>query len=157
MSFGPLDGAFAAIAGAAPADADDWWIIGSAAMVLCGVGGIEPEDIDILGSRTTIERFLRRWGVEAGQPVPSARFRSYPYVRVQLPGCKPIETMGDLHVLHAGEWKRLTPKTRMAVRSGGGLLHVPALEEQADILKLFGREKDLAKLDRIKRALQAEG
>lgn len=157
MSFCPLDSAFAAIAGAAPGDADDWWIIGSAAMVLCGVGGIEPEDVDILGSRTTIERFLRRWGVEAGQPAPSARFRSYPYMRVQLPGCTPIETMGDLDVLHAGEWKRLSPKTRMAVRAGGGLLHVPALEEQAQILKLFGREKDLAKLLHIERTLEAEG
>lgn len=157
MSLDPLDRAFAAIAEAAPADADDWWIIGSAAMVLCGVGGIEPEDVDILGSRTTIERFLRCWGVEAGEPSPNARFRSYPYVRVQLSGCIPIETMGDLHVLRDGEWQPLSPKTRMAVQASGRVLHVPALEEQAEILKLFGREKDLAKLRHIERALEAEG
>lgn len=153
MSPDPLCGAFAAIAEAAPADRDDWWIIGSAAMVLCGVSGIEPEDVDILGSRATVGHFLHRWGVEAGEPGPNARFRSYPYVRVQLAGCTPIETMGDLDVLHAGEWKRLSPKTRMAVRAGGGLLHVPALEEQAEILRIFGREKDLAKLRHIERML----
>ena len=49
------------------------------------------------------------------------------------------------------------PKTRIVVRAGGGVLHVPTLEEQAEILKLFGREKDLAKLRHIERTLEAEG
>ncbi len=153
MSLDPLSGAFAAIAEAAPADRDDWWIIGSAAMVLRGVGGIEPEDVDILGSRATVGHFLHRWGVEAGEPGPSTRFRSYPYVRVQLPGCTPIEMMGDLQVLHNDEWLPLRPATRIAVQTGSGIVHVPALGEQAEILRIFGREKDLAKLRRIEQML----
>ena len=153
MSLDPLCGAFAAIAEAAPADRDDWWIIGSAAMVLCGVSGIEPEDVDILGSRATVGHFLHRWGVEAGEPGPNARFRSYPYVKVQLAGCTPIETMGDLQVLHNDEWLPLRPTTRIAVQTGSGVVHVPALGEQAEILRIFGRENDLAKLRRIERML----
>jgi hypothetical protein len=61
--------------------------------------------------------------------------------------------MGDLQVLHNDEWLPLRPATRIAVQTGSGVVHVPALGEQAEILRIFGREKDLAKLRRIERML----
>jgi hypothetical protein len=140
-----LAGALAEIAIAAPSDAEDWWIIGSAAMVLCGIENLEPEDVDLLGSSATLFRFLDRWQVALGQPRPGNRFRSHPYVRVEPPGCLPIETMGDLHVFSQGAWQSLKPLTRVAVDVGGLTVFVPSLREQFDILQLFGRPKDLAK------------
>jgi hypothetical protein len=150
-----LTGALAEIAIAAPADADDWWIIGSAAMVICGIEDLEPEDVDLLGSATTLSRCLDRWRVEPGQPRPGDRFRSQPYVRVELPGCLPIETMGDLHVFSQVGWQPMTPRTRAAVDVGGHRVFVPELQEQLDILQLFGRPKDLAKARMIEANLHS--
>lgn len=140
-----LANALAEIARAAPADAGDWWIVGSAAMALSGVEGVEPEDVDMLGSKATMMRFLHRWRIAPGVPRPGSRFRSYPYERISRAGCLPIETMGDLHVDADGAWVPVRPRTRVPVEIGGHRVYVPSLDEQAEILRLFGRPKDLAK------------
>ena len=49
MNNAPLHTALIEIAATAPADRDDWWIIGSAALVLAGVADIDPADVDFLG------------------------------------------------------------------------------------------------------------
>lgn len=148
-----LASAVAAVAQAAPDDADDWWIIGSTAMVLCGVEGVEPDDVDILGSGRTLERFLGRWGVEADESRHGAQFRSHPYQRVILDGCTPIEVMGDLLVLSDGAWLPVVPASRLPVGDAGAKVYVPTLEDQSEILKRFGRPKDLAKAAMIARFL----
>lgn len=142
-----LASALQEIARAAPPDRDDWWIIGSAALVLAGVEGIEPADVDLLGSSETLVGFLDRWGERPARPQPSARFRSDPYHRVDRPGCLPIETMGNLEVLSNGIWRKVRPETRVTVYIGRGpRVFIPSLQEQLAILRLFGREKDLAKV-----------
>lgn len=140
-----LANAFRAIGEAAPPEAQDWWIIGSTAMVLAGIEGVEPDDVDILGSQATVLRFLGNWQVEPGGRVPGDRFRSFPYRRIRLPDCTDIETMGDLDVRVDGGWRRVVPRTRVEVKFGGVSLFVPEISEQAEIMRLFGRPKDLAK------------
>lgn len=134
------------IAAAAPAGRDDWWIIGSAALVLAGVENIEPADVDLLGSSATIGGFLSAWGVASPEPKPGQRFRSKHYQRIDRPAALPIETMGDLEVMSDGGWKAVWPQTRLAVDIGNATVFIPTLVEQLAILRLFGREKDLAKL-----------
>lgn len=141
-----LAGALQEIASAAPASRDDWWIIGSAALVLAGVEGVEPADVDLLGSAETLSLFLDSWQERPAPPRPGTRFRSDPYHRVDRSGCRPIETMGDLEVMSESGWQKVVPTTRLAVDIGGPLVFVPALDEQLTILRLFGREKDLAKI-----------
>lgn len=134
------------VARAAPPGRDDWWIIGSAALVLAGVEGIEPSDVDLLGSGTTIHRFLDAWSVASTEPKPGDRFRSAHYHRIERANALPIETMGDLEVLSDGSWRDIRPETRVAVNIGDDAVFIPALDEQLAILRLFGREKDLARV-----------
>lgn len=145
MTNGRLHAALREIAAAAPPGRDDWWIIGSAALVLAGIDDIEPADVDLLGSTPTIRGFLDGWGVAPPEPKPGQRFRSEHYRRIDRPGALAIETMGDLEVLSDGGWQKVRPETRIAVAIGGATVFIPALPEQLAILRLFGREKDLAK------------
>jgi hypothetical protein len=143
------------IAKAAPVGDDDWWIIGSAAIAASGIEGVEPDDVDILGSTATLLNFLDCWQVASGAAHPGGQFRSYPYVRVRLPGCLPIETMGDLQVYASGRWLPVRPATRVELKIAGHSIFVPTLREQIDILRMFGRPKDLAKARLIEAAAGA--
>src|SRR5690606_3219435 len=65
MSAGPArDAIVAAVAGLAPSFAetfrDPWWLIGSTAMLLSGVDGVVPGDIDVLTSERDAEAFVAR-------------------------------------------------------------------------------------------------
>lgn len=153
MTSGRLANALAAIGEAVPPDAGDWWIIGSTAMTLSGIETREPDDVDVLGPARMLLDLLRRWGVEPGEARSSDRFRSHPYARASLPGCTPIETMGDLHVRHGDAWLPVRPRTRIAVAMGRHTFHVPALAEQIEILRLFGRPKDIEKARLIEASL----
>lgn len=150
-----LERTFEAIASAAPSNAADWWIIGSGALVLSGIDGIAPEDIDILASRQTALAFLEHWGMEPGRPVPHPRFRSDPYARIKWPGCLDIEVMGDLEVRTGGAWQKVVLPSRLPVRVGTAQLFVAPLDDQIALLRLFGREKDLAKA-RLLEEMRAE-
>ncbi|MDF1599468.1 hypothetical protein PZ895_06710 [Mesorhizobium sp. YIM 152430] len=140
------------VAEAAPVGHDDWWIIGSAAIAASGIEGVKPEDVDVLGSSATLLKLLDHWQVASGASYPGGQFRSHPYVRVRLPGCLPIETMGDLHVYASGGWLPVRPATRVELKIAGHSIFLPTLREQIDILRMFGRPKDLAKARLIEAA-----
>ncbi|MCJ7422013.1 hypothetical protein [Sphingomicrobium astaxanthinifaciens] len=142
-----MDAAFAALAAAMEEAREPWWVIGSAALVLHGIdpGGIE--DIDLLCSKRDGERLLARWGL-AHADRPHARYRSCPYAR-WCGVSPPIEIMGGLERCVEGAWTPLRFATRVAVERAGVTLYTPALEEQAALLRWFGRDKDLGRLARI--------
>lgn len=147
-----LERALRLVAGAS-GDADDWWIIGSAAMVLCGLEDVVPEDVDFLGSKDTVLRLIDRLGappdrLPVAEPVTASRFRSDPYQRISGDHAD-IEVMGDLEVMSGAAWRRLRPLTRRRIDGFGGALFVPELHEQAQIMRLFGRPKDFVKALRI--------
>ncbi|ESQ92969.1 hypothetical protein ABAC460_01590 [Asticcacaulis sp. AC460] len=138
----PLEVSLSRIVAAAP-DAGDWWLIGSVAARLLGID-LEPQDVDVLGSRATIEAFAGNLGGGVVAGSGSDRFRSTPFVRVEIDGGLPVELMGDLHVNSDG-WLPLKVKTRVAVATVAGVVYVPSLTEQAEIFETFGRPKDLEK------------
>ena len=127
----------------------DWWIIGSAAATLGGAEGPAPADIDLFGPRASMLNFLRQWRQEERPHAPSNHFRSAPYQRVQFNNCLDIEVMGDLEVFAASRWTPVALSTRVAVKFRGHVLHIPSIDEQIALLRLFGRPKDIARIESI--------
>lgn len=141
-----LEEAFAIVGRALSGSREPWWIIGSSALVLGGVVDLVPGDIDVLGSREGMIDLLQALGSDYGpSPGASARFRSDPYQRVRLPGLPDIEVMGGLNVMTQEGWAPVEPRTRVPVAVRDTTVFVPEPAEQGEILRLFGRDKDLAK------------
>lgn len=142
-----------ALAEAMAGEAADWWIIGSAAMALCGIA-VAAKDVDVTGSAAIMARVSERLGGAVIGSGPSELFRSEPFAMARPEGGLPIELMGDLHVSRRGMWRRLLPRTRLPVIVGAQTVFVPTLVEQIEILNLFGRDKDKARAALIAEALK---
>ncbi len=135
-----------------PHDASDWWIIGSAAMVLCGVE-TEAKDVDVFGSEATIAKVLERLDLAPLPPTDDPLFRSTVFAAHQPPGGVPVELMGGFEVRTKGVWQPLQLHTRRRIETATGPVFVPELSEQIVILELFGRDKDLMRADLIRKFL----
>ena len=125
---------------------DPWWIIGSAGLALLGAFDGRPQDIDLLTSAHDAEALTDSWHAQVQadrHPADGMQFRSV-YARfVHLP--LPVEVMGGLEVRRNGSWETLTVRESEVAVLDGFEVRVPALAEQIRILRLFGRDKDLAK------------
>lgn len=125
---------------------DPWWIIGSAGLALLGAFDERPEDVDLLTSADDAEALNDSWRghVQADRhPADGVQFRSV-YARfVHFP--LPVEVMGGLEVRRNGSWEALAVRESEVAVVDGFEVRVPALAEQIRILRLFGRDKDLAK------------
>lgn len=125
---------------------DSWCLIGSSAMVVCGVAGVQPRDVDVLCSGRDADTLRSIWSGHLGG-VPEADdhalFHSSFARFTHLP--LPLEVMGNLAVKHAGEWCPVpVPPTRSIIFAGCPV-PIPSLSEQVRILLLFGRDKDRAR------------
>ncbi len=129
---------------------EPWWIIGSTAMVLSGIEGIVPEDIDVVAEGDMLRRVLAKAGVTEVAPKPHNQFRSNPYARIPVAGGADIEVQGDLELFENGAWTRLNFASRVPVPLGNATLYVPCLDEQVRIFRRFGRAKDLMKAALLK-------
>lgn len=136
---------------------DPWWFIGSAAMQMSGVAGVEPNDIDLLCSGADADRLIAAWSEHldtAYQPPDDDRFRSR-FARFRhLP--MPLEVMGDLQVRVEGEWRPVLVEASRRIQWNGYAVPVPTLKEQVRILRQFGRAKDMAKADSIASHIETE-
>ncbi len=130
-------------------EAEPWWIIGSAALVLCGIEDIVPDDIDVVADQDTLRRLLAKAGVAEKPTAAHTQFRSSPYGRIEVDGGTDIEVQGDLELWENEAWTPLTFASRIEVAAGSATVFVPSLDEQAAILRRFGRPKDLAKAGMI--------
>lgn len=135
-----------AIGAAAPDLQDDWWIFGSAAMALAGVEGLAPPDVDLLVSERDARHLVALWNAEVEGSPGTGLFRSNIFAKAPIAPL-PIEIMAGFEVMAAGAWTAIRPQTRVAA---GGVF-IPAVAEQIEICRLFGRPEDLARLP----ALQA--
>jgi hypothetical protein len=125
---------------------EPWAVIGSAAMMLAGVDWPDCADLDIVTTGAGAERLESLWSAwrRPGDPPPAnGPFRSR-FARFLFPEGA-VETMGDLEIREAGTWRRLEIVEPVLFAAGGGLWPAPGLAEQAQILRRFGRPKDLAK------------
>ena len=137
-----LSETLAMIAKAAAGSADQWWIIGSAAVVLHGRTVAHVKDVDLLMSATDASAFLERVQAPPSRPEPSDRFRSTVFGTWMEPPI-PVEVMGGFSVAAPDGWQDVSLKTREAVTVGDARVYVPSLDELVGLLRLFGRPKDL--------------
>jgi len=141
--------ALAEVAEALAAAEDDWWLIGGAAVALHGLA-IPIADIDVLMSRRDIVRVIARLGIEPVEGVAIDRIRSETWVRWTAPSLA-VDLMTRLEVRTGEHWRRVAPGTRQAIGIEGRTLYVPTRPELVDILRLFGRPKDLERAEGLAR------
>ena len=133
---------------------EDWWLIGSAAMVLMGVDLAAIDDIDILTTPAGARALAARWGLAPTTPGPSERFDSDVFFqRSDTPLA--VEVMAGFRVKAADDWTPVLPKTRVGLAGPGGPWFAPSRGELLDMLALFGRAQDVQRAGLL-RALPAE-
>jgi hypothetical protein len=125
---------------------DPWWVIGSAAVALHGADPGHVADIDLLTSAFGAHTLLAAAGARPDAASDHSRFRSA-YGRWRPANGLAIEIMGGLQVNTVAGWQRVEPRTRVPVRCGAATLSlfIPGRGDLAAILRLFGRDKDLAR------------
>jgi hypothetical protein len=145
-----LDRASLALVAEILADAkDEWWLVGGAAVALQGLD-IAIADIDVLMSRRDIVRVIARLGIAPVAGVAIDRIRSEIWARWTAPPLA-VDLMTGLQVRTGECWTRVAPATRQAVNVDGRTLYAPARRELIDILRLFGRPKDLERAEGLAR------
>jgi hypothetical protein len=126
---------------------DDWWLIGGAAVALHGLP-IEIADVDVLMGAHDIGRLASRLGIAADRDTPVHRIRSdiwLPWKALPLG----VDFTAGLAVSAGEGWTLIVPRTREAVQVKGHTLYVPARGELIEILRLFGRSKDLQRAESL--------
>ena len=119
-----------------------WWVIGSTAVALHGVDPGPINDIDILVSKSDAEQLAKKWGCANSANTGSELFRSAFLLKPDF-GFFPVEVMAGLEFRSNDEWQRLSPKTRQKIRHDSSGLFVPDRPELIEILRSFGRKKDV--------------
>jgi hypothetical protein len=128
---------------------DDWWLIGGAAVALQGLA-IAIADVDVLMSRHDIVRVIDRLGITFNEGVAIDRVRSEVWARWTAPSLS-VDLMAGLQIRTGESWTRVAPRSREAIMVGGRRLYVPARPELIDILRLFGRPKDIERAEALAR------
>lgn len=121
---------------------DDWWIIGSAAVVLHGGQVPHLKDVDLMMSARDAEAILRRVGGQRGGAEKSERFQSDIFGVWSEPPV-PIEIFGGFRLAAGGAWREVSFATREPVAVGNARVFVPSAAELVRLLHSFGRAKDL--------------
>ncbi len=134
-----------AVAAAASDLRDPWWVFGSAAMALAGLPDLAPPDVDLLVSERDARCLTDLWGAEVETSPGTGLFRSRIFAKARIAPL-PIEIMAGFEVMAAGAWTAVRPASRLAVAHGAGTIFIPSAAEQAQICRLFGRPKDLARV-----------
>jgi hypothetical protein len=151
----PLAATLDALAPALSALRHDWWLIGSAAMTLLGVEGLEVGDVDLLAHPDDARTLLSRFGAGCAVGEVSDRFRSQVFGRWRG-GPLPVEVLGGLHVRVGTAWVRLQPSSRQALDCRGVRLYAPSVAEMIEICAMFGRDKDRERAARLYRLVGVE-
>jgi hypothetical protein len=134
---------------------DPWWLIGSAALLLAGVDGVLPHDIDVLASERDADAFIARHAdlqERDHRPAGDERFRSR-FARFRFAPL-PVEVMGGLQVRRGEAWMPVRIDATRMVDCGGAVVPLPALHEQLRLFEWFGRDKDIDKARRLRAHLR---
>ena len=133
---------------------DNYFVIGSCALILSGIPIEKTSDLDLLVSNEDAEQLKSIWADrrrENYEPSQQDLFRSN-FARFDF-GELDVEIMGSLKVFHSNEWKTLQVKDWLELSVGECKIKIPSLEEQKRIFYFFGREKDKLKAQLIERYL----
>ena len=121
---------------------DDWWIIGSAAVALHGADVANVRDVDLLMSARDARQLLERVGGRPRDSKPSTLFRSEVFGTWYDPPL-PIEVMGGFSLKTGNGWRPVLLKSREERRVEGHDFYVPSVGELKELLRSFGRPKDI--------------
>lgn len=121
---------------------DPWWVISSAAVALHGVTPIEVGDVDVLMNVGDARRLMDALGITPIEDGASSLFRSTLFGRWETPPLV-AEIMAGFHVATAAGWTEVLPRTRVPILVEGCVVYMPDRAELAEMLRLFGRPKDL--------------
>jgi hypothetical protein len=124
---------------------DPWWVVSSAAVALHGVTPIEVGDVDVLMSVADAQRAMDQLGVVPIEDGASALFRSTLFGQWEAPPLV-VEIMAGFHVAKGAGWTEVLPRTRVPIFVGQRVVYVPDRAELAEMLRLFGRPKDLERV-----------
>lgn len=124
---------------------DSWWIIGSTALVLHGVSGVEAQDIDLLVSYSDACRLAAALDIKVMPGSHDDRFRSDLFGRWTSAPLH-VEICAGLHVRTAVGWSLVAPNTREQISAAGLAVRVPSRAELRDIMLTFDRPKDHARV-----------
>jgi hypothetical protein len=132
---------------------DEFFIIGSSALILSGVPVRDTKDIDLLTSSRDAKRLKTLWKEKKMNyhPVEINRFKS-DFARFHF-GLLDIEVMADLEVYSKGQWRKVTVNNFRTVPLNLFQIKIPTLADQVRILQLFGRPKDADKIALVKKMM----
>ncbi len=139
--------------GEAARDLDQpWWIFGGAAMALYGLTDLHVPDIDVLCAPRDARALLAALD---GRIVPDpgeGLFRSTVFGRAPD---QPIlvEVMAGLEARDGAEWRPVAFTSRRPVFIDDVPLFVPDIRDHIALYRLFGRPKDLARIERLERLI----
>ena len=131
---------------------EPWWIFGGAAMALYGLTDIHVPDIDVLCAPRDARSLL---GALGGVVIPDpgeGLFRSAVFGRAPD---QPIlvEVMADLETRDGGHWTPVAFGSRRRVFVEDTPLFVPDIRDHIALYRLFGRPKDLARVEQLERLI----
>lgn len=125
----------------------EFYIIGASAMILSNVEIGETSDIDILTTEmnaSKLQYLLKAYMEVAPKTKENDLFHSN-FARFNLP-LMDIEVMGNLQIKKNNIWQPVCVQEYREVSVGKMIVRIPTIGEQKRILSLFGREKDLKRL-----------
>jgi signal peptidase I len=114
-----------------------------------GVPGVPVRDIDILLSVADAKRIMGQLGVVSLPDQGSDRFCSQVYA--QVGETIQFDFMAGLKVRANDGRVPVSPRPTSRVMFGEWPIYLPSRADMAGILRLFGRPKDLARLDLLER------
>jgi hypothetical protein len=124
----------------------DWWIVASAA---CRLHGIDPgpvRDVDVLLDERDLAAVLVPLGLSPAPGTSDGLFRSRCFVSwAEAP--LTVEFFAGFELCDGGRWNEVRLQTREWHDLAGVELPVPERQELADLLRRFGRTKDLARAE----------
>ncbi len=133
---------------------DNYFVIGSCALVLSGISIKKTSDLDLLVSNEDAEQLKLMWASrrrENYSPSDQHLFRSN-FARFYFDELD-VEVMGGLEVFRNNGWMQLRNENCLEISIGEQKIKIPTLEEQKQIFYFFGREKDKLKAKLIERYL----
>lgn len=128
----------------------DYYIIGSSAIILSGIDVGITHDIDILTNSYHSNVLRAAWNDKLVKDPPmkesglfESDFACFQFSEMQ------IEVLGDLKVFKGDRWVHLDVNDYDIFNLNGLEIKIPTLTEQIRILNLFGRKKDMNRINII--------
>ncbi len=129
-----------------------WWIFGGAAMALYGLDEIHVPDIDVLCAPRDARALLAALDGHVVADPGEGLFRSAVFGRAPDQPIL-IEVMAGLEVRDGGDWAPAAFASRRQVFVEDTALFVPDVRDHIALYRLFGRPKDLARVEQLERLI----